>query len=155
MNAPRDSSDRRYSRDAVDSHHRREGTFGRAENLQGRRRPRQDRLDWPSLKQRIDLTAVVTDLLGHARKSGGSGRLWWLCPFHPDRNPSFCVTPGRSEWRCFGCGDRGDAAALLMKLQNVTFPQAVRRLDSEWGLGHSGCAGSRVGGWRVAAGGKM
>ncbi len=136
MNAPRDSSDRRYSRDAVDSHHRREGTFGRAENLQGRRRPRQDQLDWPAMKSRIDLTRVVTGLLGHARKTGGSGRQWWLCPFHSDRNPSFCVTPGRSEWRCFGCGARGDAAALLMKIQNVTFPQAVRRLASEWGIGH-------------------
>jgi hypothetical protein len=104
------------------------------------------------MRRRIDLAALVVGLLGQARKTGGAGRLWWLCPFHPDRNPSFCVTPGRSEWRCFGCGARGDAAALVMKLHNVSFPQAVRRLAAEWVPGSPVTSGSRVAGgaWRVA-----
>ena len=44
--------------------------------------------------------------------------------FHPDRNPSFCVMPGRSHWRCFGCGEHGDAADLVMRLRRMTFPEA-------------------------------
>jgi hypothetical protein len=133
MNAPSDPSDRRSSPNARDPHHPRVSTKGRAGYPRDRSRPGPDRLDWPSLKERLDLTAVVTDLLGGSRKSAGSGRLGWLCPFHPDRNRSFCVTPDRTEWHCVGCGARGDAAALVMKLQNLTFPQAVRRLASEWG----------------------
>jgi hypothetical protein len=50
------------------------------------------RLDWPSVRDRVDLTAVATALLGEpAGRRGERGRrLWWSCPFHPDRNPSFC-----------------------------------------------------------------
>ncbi|MGP0062544.1 MAG: CHC2 zinc finger domain-containing protein [Isosphaeraceae bacterium] len=96
----------------------------------GRGRDRRDRIDWPSLKGRIELREVARDLLGEPPKVGGSGREWWVCPFHPDRNPSFCVTPGFSWWRCFGCDARGDAATLVMKLEGVAFPEAVRRLAS-------------------------
>ncbi len=147
MSAPIDPRDRRCASHAVDARPETAGIYRRTAHLPGRSHPGPARLDWPSMKQRIDLAVVATDLMGASRKSGGSGRLWWLCPFHPDRNPSFCVTPGRSEWRCFGCGKRGDAAALVMKLQNVTFPEAVRRLGSEWAAGGPRLAG---GDWRVS-----
>ncbi|HZW31207.1 MAG TPA: CHC2 zinc finger domain-containing protein, partial [Isosphaeraceae bacterium] len=76
-----------------------------------------------------------------------AGRLWWLCPLHPDRNPSFCISPGRSEWRCFGCGARGDAADLLMRVRGITFAQAREALTaraggiaspSRWPIDHPG-----------------
>ena len=62
-------------------------------------------------------------------KSGDSGhRLWWCCPFHADRNPSFVIEPGRPTWHCYGCGAHGDAATLVMKLKGATFPEAVSLL---------------------------
>lgn len=58
-----------------------------------------------------------------------SGRkLWWSCPFHEDTNPSFCVEPGKGWWKCFGCGESGDAAALVMRLEGMAFPEAVAYL---------------------------
>src|SRR5258708_5255633 len=80
-----------------------------------------DRIDWPTLRDRIDLAAITTGLLGPApgRRGERGRRLWWPCPFHDDKNPSFCVTPGKREWRCFGCSEHGDAAALVMRLQGV------------------------------------
>ena len=75
---------------------------------------------------------MATSLLGPApgRRGERGRRLWWCCPLgtHEDRNPSFCVDPGKGWWRCFGCGENGDAAALVMRLQNVTFPEAVAHL---------------------------
>jgi hypothetical protein len=96
-------------------------------------RPRDGRSDWSSVKQSIDVLALASDLLGVPQKRGGAGRLWWLCPPHPDRNPSFCVSPGRSEWRCFGCGARGDAADLLMRVRGLTFAQARDALTARVG----------------------
>ena len=113
------------------------GKYGRGERVwPGRdhdRHPRRDRLDWASLKDRIEMGRVATELLGEPQKVGGSGRMWWLCPFHPDRNPSFCVTPGFSVWKCFGCGVRGDAVDLVMKLRGVIFVEAIFCLKEMYG----------------------
>lgn len=88
------------------------------------------RIDWRTERERIDLAAVVTGLLGPApgRRGARGQRLWWPCPFHQDRNPSFCVTPGHPWWRCYGCGASGDAANLLMRLETLSFPEAIARL---------------------------
>ena len=88
------------------------------------------RIDWKTERERIDLAAVTTALLGPApgRRGERGRRLWWCCPFHPDRNPSFCVDAGKGWWRCYGCGAHGDAAALVMQLNGVTFPEAVAYL---------------------------
>src|ERR1022692_2798429 len=84
--------------------------------------------EWSIVRDRIDLAKVITDLLGPARgRRGEAGkRLWWLCPFHEDRNPSFCVTSGRSNWKCFGCGKHGDAITLVRHLNPTwSFQEAV------------------------------
>lgn len=51
-----------------------------------------------------------------SRRGSGSGRLWWHCPFHPDKNPSLTILPGGSRWRCFGCGSAGDSIDLIRRL---------------------------------------
>jgi hypothetical protein len=92
------------------------------------------RLDWPDVRSRVDLVAIATDLLGPAqrRKGANSGkRSWWSCPFHHDPNPSFCVEVGTGHYKCFGCGEHGDAATLVMKIMSVDFPAAVRHLAGE------------------------
>jgi DNA primase len=90
---------------------------------------RGDRLDWSDVKDRIDLAAVATSLLGPAPgRRGGKGRLWWRCPFHDDKNPSFHVNPAERTWKCYGCSEHGDAAAIVMKLNQCSFPEAVAYL---------------------------
>lgn len=51
-----------------------------------------------------------------------------LCPFHAERTPSFTVTPSKGMFKCFGCGESGDAAAFLMKFEKVDFKNALRLL---------------------------
>ncbi len=89
------------------------------------------RIDWKAERERIDIVAVATRLMGSPPGrlgARGGRRLWWGCPFHDDRNPSFCIEPGKSWWRCYGCGARGDAATLVMRLTNVPFIEAMRSL---------------------------
>ena len=103
--------------------------------LTSRNRPDKDRLgrpgiDWKALRDRIDLAAVATALMGPApgRRGERGRRLWWSCPFHEDANPSLGIDPGKAWWRCFGCDEKGDAANLVMRLRGLPFPEAVRWL---------------------------
>ena len=83
---------------------------------------------WNEIRDRIDLAAVATALMGPApgRHGERGRRLWWRCPFHEDRNPSFCVSPGKPWWQCYGCGEHGDAPKLAMRLRGIGFPEAAR-----------------------------
>ena len=83
---------------------------------------------WKLERNTVDTSIVATHLLGPAAMRKAN-RLWWRCPFHQERTPSFSVKiePG-GTWRCFGCGEAGDAAALVMRLKGVSFPEAKRFL---------------------------
>jgi hypothetical protein len=90
------------------------------------------RIDWKAERGRVDLAAVATRWLGPApgRRGERGRKLWWSCPLgtHEDDNPSFCVVPGSPWWRCFGCGEKGDAATLVRRLEEVSFPEALKLL---------------------------
>ena len=96
------------------------------------------RIDWSAVKDRISIKAVAVELLGPPQGRGGSRGLWWPCPLHDDRNPSFQVDPERGRWKCFGCGESGDAIALVMRREGLTFPKAKQRLASMFGLDGGG-----------------
>lgn len=96
------------------------------------RRP--GRIDWPTLRDSLDLAEVVARLIGppSGRRGGRSARPWWRCPLgtHRDENPSFTIQPDRRAWHCFGCGASGDAVALVRRLfPSMTFPEAVAYLQ--------------------------
>ncbi|WP_337177678.1 CHC2 zinc finger domain-containing protein [Paludisphaera sp.] len=84
------------------------------------------RFDWSLLRDQVDMAVVAEALLGQPHRQE-SGRLLWLCPIHAERTPSFTVQPGRRNWKCWGCGEQGDAADLVGKLEHLTFPHSARR----------------------------
>jgi DNA primase len=47
------------------------------------------------------------------------------CPFHEDRNPSFVVYPQSQSFYCFGCHEHGDVLTFLMRIEHLTFPEAL------------------------------
>lgn len=51
-----------------------------------------------------------------------------LCPFHKERTPSFNVNPSRQIYHCFGCHKGGDVFRFVQDYENLSFPEAVRRL---------------------------
>ena len=50
---------------------------------------------------KVDLAKVVESYLGPSRKQIGN-RLWWCCPFHKEKTPSFCVDTEKNLWHCYG-----------------------------------------------------
>jgi hypothetical protein len=87
-------------------------------------------VDWKAEREWIDLAEVLTRYLGPppGRRGERGKNRWWLCPFHDDRNPSLSVTPGKPWWRCWTCGERGDAAKFVMRYEGKSFPEAIGTL---------------------------
>lgn len=57
-----------------------------------------------------------------------------LCPFHNEKTPSFSVSPSKQFCKCFSCGEGGNAVHFLMKLQGITYVEAIKRLGQKYGI---------------------
>ncbi|MDV7399868.1 CHC2 zinc finger domain-containing protein, partial [Arthrospira platensis SPKY1] len=55
-------------------------------------------------------------------------------PFHPEKTPSFAVSPSKNLFKCFGCGKAGDSVTFLMEHEHYTFPEALRYLADKFGI---------------------
>ena len=63
-----------------------------------------------------------------------SGSRWWTCcPFPRERTPSLCFFPD-GGFKCFGCGEKGDAVSFYAKLYGLAPLEAARRLLCDFGL---------------------
>src|SRR5450432_2142421 len=56
------------------------------------------------------------------------------CPFHNEKSPSFCVSPDKQFYHCFGCGAHGTAIGFLMQYEKMEFFDAVADLAQRSGL---------------------
>jgi DNA primase len=90
------------------------------------------RSDIEEVRSRTNLADIIGDYV--TLKSAGVGSLKGLCPFHDERSPSFNVRPGVGYFHCFGCGEGGNVYDFLMKIDHVTFPEAVERLAAKIGF---------------------
>ena len=61
-------------------------------------------------------------------KNAGGGQKKGLCPFHDEKSPSFHVTPSKGFYHCFGCQSGGDVISFVMKIEHMSFTEAVERL---------------------------
>ena len=77
-----------------------------------------------TLKEQADIVRIVGEYV-KLRKSGAQN-FQGLCPFHQEKTPSFSVHATRQFFHCFGCGASGDVFAFVQKIENITFPEAVR-----------------------------
>jgi DNA primase len=85
-----------------------------------------------SLKQQADIVRVVGDYV--KLKKTGAQNFSGLCPFHSEKTPSFSVHSTRQFYHCFGCGASGDVFAFVQKVENITFPEAVRLIAQKLGV---------------------
>lgn len=83
------------------------------------------------IRTRTDIVELIGSYVP-LKRAGRSFR--GLCPFHPDRSPSFFVSPERQSYHCFGCGAGGTAISFLMAIEKLEFPDAVRELGRRLGI---------------------
>lgn len=83
------------------------------------------------VRAQADIVEVVSEYVSLKRR----GRNYFgLCPFHSERTPSFSVNPELGIFHCFGCGVGGDVFGFLMKIEGLSFYEAVARLAERYGL---------------------
>src|SRR5215471_18358766 len=82
--------------------------------------------DIAAVRERSPIADVVGEYI-QLRPAGG-GNLKGLCPFHDEKTPSFNVTPGKELYHCFSCQEGGDVIKFVMRLESLTFTEAVERL---------------------------
>lgn len=85
-----------------------------------------------AVRDAVPIDAVVSEYL-QLRNAGG-GNLKGLCPFHDEKTPSFQVSPSKGLFHCFGCQEGGDTIAFVMKVDHLTFSEAVERLAGQAGI---------------------
>jgi DNA primase len=83
------------------------------------------------IKRRTDLVRVIGQTV--KLKKHGPNYLG-LCPFHPEKSPSFNVRSDRGYFKCFGCGASGDVFSFLEKQSGQLFIDIVKRLAGELGI---------------------
>jgi DNA primase len=84
-----------------------------------------------AIRDRVDLVGLVGRHVA-LKKAGRSYK--GLCPFHHEKTPSFTVNPDRGIFHCFGCGESGNAFAFLIRIEGLSFPEAVRALAADCGV---------------------
>ena len=75
-----------------------------------------------------DIVEVVSDFVT-LKKRGTSYK--GLCPFHDDTTPSFSVSPTKGVYKCFACGEAGNAVGFVMKHEQMTYPEANEERQAE------------------------
>jgi DNA primase len=85
-----------------------------------------------TVKQQADIVRIVGDYI--RLKKAGAQNYSGLCPFHGEKTPSFSVHATRQFFHCFGCGVSGDVFSFVQKIENITFPEAVRLVAQKLGI---------------------
>jgi len=89
----------------------------------------------PQIISRVRDASDIVEIVGDEVKLRRAGRRWQgLCPFHDEKTPSFSVNPERGLYYCFGCHAGGDVIDFVMRLESLSFPEAVERLARRFGV---------------------
>jgi len=66
----------------------------------------------------------------HVEKQGSSYKA--LCPFHDEKTASFSICEKRNTFKCFGCGEQGNAIDFIIKKHNFSFKDAINHLQNQF-----------------------
>lgn len=89
----------------------------------------------PSFIQELLSQVDIVEIVSHYLSLKQVGRNFTaLCPFHPEKTPSFVVSPEKQIFKCFGCGVGGNAITFVEKYENLSFWEAVKRVAELGGI---------------------
>src|SRR5471030_2675029 len=89
----------------------------------------------PEIVEQVRHACDIVDVIGGyvpLKKAGAKYKA--LSPFNKEKTPSFYVDPAKQMFKCFSSGHGGDVFKFLELMENMTFPEAVRRLAQRAGI---------------------
>jgi DNA primase len=84
------------------------------------------------VKDQADIVRIIGDYV-KLRKAGAQN-FTGLCPFHKEKSGSFSVNVAKRFYYCFGCHETGDVFTFVMKMDSLSFPEAVRAVAQKVGI---------------------
>jgi len=104
-------------------------------------------------KEQVRAAIDIVDLVGRYVQLRRSGRNYvGLCPWHDDTRPSLQVNPERQSFKCWVCDIGGDVFSFVMKMEGVSFPEALAILADRAGIELKPRRPARTGGPTEAGG---
>lgn len=83
----------------------------------------------------IKQVARISDFISpHVPLKRRGRSLLGLCPFHTEKTPSFSVNDDNGFYHCFGCSAGGNVFKFLMEIEQLSFPEAVRKVADRYGI---------------------
>ncbi len=83
------------------------------------------------IRNKLDILDVIQTRVVLKKKGAN---YWGCCPFHNEKTPSFSVNVQKGIFKCFGCGEGGDAISFLMKINNQNFAEVIKDLAVQFGI---------------------
>ena len=78
------------------------------------------------IKDKIDIVEFIRQYVPSLKRAGKTYKA--CCPFHKEKTPSFTCSSEKGLFYCFGCQEGGDIFAFLMKMENLSFNEALEKL---------------------------
>ena len=89
-------------------------------------------MDYASLIKSMVSTPELLAFYGFKRNRAG----FICCPFHGEKTPSMKVYDGQRGFYCFGgCGEHGDIIDFVKKYFNLSFYDALEKINNDFCLG--------------------
>lgn len=83
------------------------------------------------IKEKTDIVSLISEYVP-LKKAGRNFRA--CCPFHSEKTPSFMVSSELQIFKCFGCGQSGDAIKFLQLYEKMDFWEAIELLAKRVGM---------------------
>ncbi|MBR4356175.1 MAG: DNA primase [Elusimicrobiaceae bacterium] len=84
------------------------------------------------IKDKLDIVEFIRQYVPNLKRSGKTFKA--CCPFHKEKTPSFTCSSEKGLFYCFGCQEGGDIFAFLMKIENLSFNEALEKLATLAGV---------------------
>ena len=84
-----------------------------------------------SICDRVPLVDIVSP---HVALKRAGREFKGLSPFKTEKTPSFTVVPEKGFYHCFASGEHGNVIDFVMKIEGLSFPEAVEKLAARAGL---------------------
>lgn len=84
------------------------------------------------IKDKLDIVEFIRQYVPGLKRAGKTYKA--CCPFHKEKTPSFTCSSEKGLYYCFGCQEGGDIIAFLMKMEGLSFNEALEKLADMAGV---------------------
>lgn len=84
-----------------------------------------------NIRSSVNIVDVVSNYIPLTKKGKN---YFGVCPFHPDSDPSFCVSEQKQIYTCFSCKATGNVIHFVMNYENISFMETIKLLANKSGI---------------------